>query len=449
MTARPRRPRRALGPLAATLATLSAACGEALPTAVSERLVKNSVSVQVTLPFAEFGTRARVFGGYGRASELGSGFIAHEFGAPDAPGAEGDGGLEAATLLRFGSYPRVASLPDTAGTTRPDSSLTFLSGRIVARFDTVGSVAPGPVRIRAHEVREPWDDASATWDFAVDTPGARVPWSRPGGGFADEIGSAVWDPTSGDTVALLVDSAHVASWADTTRTAPGIRLSTDAAGARLQLRSALLWIETLPSIDPDTLIEVRPPTETTTFVYAPTPPAPDGWLRVGGAPAWRTVLDLNLPRTLSDHAELCRALPCPVALAEERVSYAALRLAARAPRPAFAPSDTLSMDLRMVTLPDILPKSPLGPSTIGFAGISLPPEWFAAPGGRVVEVPVTGLVRDLLRGETADGEAVTQTVALLSTIEPLSIEYATFEGTASERAPELRLILNFAGGGEG
>ena len=105
-------------------------------------------------------------------------------------------------------------------------------------------------------------------------------------------------------------------------------------------------------------------------------------------------------------------------------------------------------------VPDVLPKSPLGPSLSGIAGVLLAPEWFAPPGGHVVEVPVTGLVQDLLRGETADGDPVSTTVALLSTFEPLSIEYASFEGLGAAPGgpprpgePELRLILNYVRGG--
>ena len=80
----------------------------------------------------------------------------------------------------------------------------------------------------------------------------------------------------------------------------------------------------------------------------------------------------------------------------------------------------------------------------------------------MVEIPVTDLVRDLLRGETAGGDPVTGSYALLTIFEPLSIEYASFlglDGTAAgggasqggagagDGSPELRIILNFARGG--
>jgi len=435
------------GLLLPPLAALLAACQEVLPTAEGEDLVRAGVAIEVTLPASDFIDRARVYGGYGRASELGGGFIAHRFGAGIGPDGTDDPGLEAATLLRFGRYPAVVTVPDTAGTSRPDSSLTFLSGRIVARFDTIGSVRPGPVAVQAHALTEPWDAVSANWDHAVDTLLHTVPWSSPGGGAVEYLGEAVWDPAEGDSLVIAIDSARVAAWADTTDLSRGVRLTTDVPGVRLQIRSSLMWLETLPSLNPDTLIQVLAGTENTTFIYNPLPTPPRDGLRVGGAPAWRSILDLDVPATLNGPPALCAALQCPVAITENHVSYAALRLTTLADRAAFAPSDTGSMDLRMVTVPALLPNSPLGPSLAGLAGIVLSPESFAPPAGEVVEVPVTTLVRDLLRGETIDGGPVTGTVALLSTFEPLSIEYVSFRGLdGAAGAPGLRLILNFARG---
>ncbi len=425
---------------------LVAACQELLPTAEGDDLVRAGVVVEVNLPARDFLHNVRVYGGYGRASELGGGFIAHRFGADDS-------GLEAATLLRFGRYPAVVTVTDTAGTSRPDSSLTYRSARIVARFDTLGSVRSGPVPIRAHAITEPWDGVSANWGHAVDTIFHQVPWSRPGGGALQEIGGAVWDPAMGDSLIIAVDSAQVAAWADTTDLARGVRLSTEEPGVRLQVRSAVMWIETLPSINPDTLINVLADTENITFIYDPVPTPPESGMRVGGAPAWRTVLDLNVPSAITGPPSVCADLGCPLEFDEEHVSYAALRLYTKAEQAAFAPSDTISVDLRMVMVPNVLPKSPLGPSIAGLGGVLLAPEWFVPPGGRVVEVPVTGLVRDLLRGETVGGDAVSSTVALLSTIEPLSIEYASFEdpggiaGVPRPGSPELRIILNFVRAG--
>lgn len=437
------------GGVALFAALLLAGCQESLPTAATDDLVRGGVAVEVILPFEDFGTRTRVYGGYGRASELGGGFVAHAFGSGTG-GVQEEGGLEAVTLLRFGRYPEFVSVSDTAGTTRPDSSLTFLSGRIAARFDTLSSVLPGPVEVTARAITEPWDGVSANWEYAIDTLRHHVLWSQPGGGVLEEIGSAVWDPaTDGDSLHITVDSARVASWADTLNLARGVHLSTDHPGVRLQMRSALLWLETLPSINPDTLVDVLADTEATSFIYDPIPRIPDGSLRVGGAPAWRTVIDLDIPGTLNGPPDLCEALGCPLEITETHVSYAALQLTTHAESPAFAPSDTLTIDLRMVMVPDILPKSPLGPGTTGITGVALAPQLFRPPAGQIVEVPMTTVVRDLLRGETSDGDPVSSTVALLSTFEPLSIEYVSFEDAVGPGAPRLRLILNFSQGSGG
>lgn len=441
----PTRPAR--GILAAALLGGLCGCQELLPVIESDDLVKGGFAIEVVLSFDEFADGARVYGGYGRASDLIGGFVAHEFGG-GREGGDPQPGLEAATLMRFGRYPRVVQVLDTTGTVRPDSSLTFLFGRIVARFDTIGSVHDGPVEILAHALTEPWDGVTATWEFAVDTVGHRVPWSRPGGGAVEEIGSTVWDPEAGDSIRIRVDSAWIAEWADTTDLGRGVRLSTPTPGVRLRIQSSFLRLETRPSINPDTIIQVPSGSELTTFIYAPTPSQPRKTLRVGGAPAWRTVLTLDMPRELDGPPELCDVLGCPVEITEEHVSFAALRLVSRVGARAFAPSDTLGTDLRSVLAPEILPKSPLGPSWLPRPEL-VPHEIFAPPAGEVLEIPVTGLVRRLLREETDDEDPVGNTVALLAAFEPISVEYMTFEGAGSPGAPSLRLVLTFSREDEG
>ena len=431
-------------PVALLSATLCG-CQELLPVVVSDDLVRSGFAVELVLSFDEFASGARVYGGYGRASELTGGFVAHEFGGQPQGGDSQELGLEAATLLRFGRYPQVWQVLDTTGTIRPDSSLTFLSGRILARFDTIGSVHRGePVEIVAHALTEPWHGVSATWEYAVDTIGQRVAWSRPGGGVVEEIGSAVWDPEAGDSIGIRVDSARIAEWADTTDLGRGVRLSTTTPGVRLRVVGSILRLETRPSVNPDTTLHLPSGSETTTFIYSPIPSQPRKTLRVGGAPAWRTVLTLDVPRVLEGPDELCNAVGCPVTITEDHVSFAALRLVTRVGARAFAPSDTLSIDVRSVLVPQILPKSPLGPSRLGLGGKAVPHDVFEPPAGEMVELPLTSLVRDLLRGETAGGDPITNTLALLSTFEPVSVEYLTFEGAASPDAPGLRLILNFS-----
>ncbi len=437
--------RAALHLAAAPILALLSGCSDLLPFLEDDDLIRSGYVIEVTFPFDDFATGARVYGGYGLASQLSGGFLAHEFGAQDDEGDPQETGLSARTLSRFPNYPRLAQVLDTLGVIQIDSSLTFVSGQVLTRIDTVASVHDGPVEIVAHALSEPWDAPSATWEYAVDTIGHRTPWTTPGGGAARRIGSATWDPEEGDSVGFFVDSAQIAEWGDTTDIGRGLRLSTTTPGVRLRVSSSLLRLDTRPSVNPDTLIELASPAQINTFIYAPTPSQPRKTLRVGGAPAWRSVLHLDLPTELHGPPELCEALDCPVELGEEHVSFAALRLITRVGPRAFAPSDTVPLDLRSVLAPEVLPKSPLGNSRIGAHRV--PHELFAAPAGEVVELPVTTLVRDLLRGETVLGAPISSSAAILTTAEPYSIDHLTFEGVESPLAPSLRVVLIFARGG--
>ena len=427
------------------LAAAVGGCSESLPTIEREELVRSGFATEVILEYHEFASGARVYGGYGKLSDLGAGFVAHDFGSRVDGVGGGQDGLEATSLLRFGRYPRSAQVLDTTGTNVPDTSLTFLHGRLVMRFDSLSSVhGDEPVEIVAHALTEPWDGRSATWEYSIDSVGHREYWSVPGGGVVEEIGRANWDPETGDSVKIRVDSAWIAAWADTTDHSRGVRVSAATPGVRLRVTAALLRLATRPSVNPDTIIQVPSTTENRTFIYAPVPRPPLKTLRVGGVPAWRTVMDLDIPSVLNHPEELCDIVGCPVGITPEHVSFAALRLTTRTAMRSFAPSDTLSLDLRSVLAPDYLPKSPLGPSLNRAAGTPVPHEWFQVPAGEIVEIPVTGLVRDLLRGETVDGDPVSKTIAVLAAFEPRSVEYMTFDGATSPAAPTLRIVLNFS-----
>lgn len=435
--------------VAVALLAGAGACTEALPTVERDDLVRSGFATEVILEYDEFASGARVYGGYGRPSDLGAGFVAHDYGSRGGGGGGAQVGLEASSLLRFGRYPRSAQVLDTTGANVPDTVLTFLHGHLVMRFDTLSSVHNDrPVEIVAQALTEPWDGGTATWEYAIDSVGHRELWSVPGGGAVEEIGSASWDPATGDSIKIRVDSAWIAAWSDTTDHSRGLRVSSTTPGVRLRVIAGLLRLETVPSVNPDTIVQVPSTTENRTFIYAPVPRPPLKTLRVGGVPAWRTVIALDIPSVLDRPEELCDIVGCPVEITADHVSFAALRLTTRPGVRSFAPSDTLSLDLRSVLAPDFLPKSPLGPSRSGPFGTLVPDEWFQPPAGDIVELAVTGLVRDLLRGETVDGDPVSNTIAVLSAFEPLSVEYMSFDGPTSPAAPSLRIVLNFSLGGE-
>jgi hypothetical protein len=333
------------------------------------------------------------------------------------------------------------SVPDTTNTTVVDSTLTLLSGRVVAQMDTLASTNDGPVTLALGGVDQPWHAGTASWTLAVDTVNGQVPWTEAGAGPVLPVATAVWDPAEGDTVVFELDSAQVAFWGDTAQAVRGARLDVATPGVRLKMNQVALRLDMRPSVNPDTVVVLSAPRMDLTFVYAPSPEVPQDGIRVGGVPAWRTVLDIDMPATLSGPAALCEVVGCPLVLSPERINYAALVLRARRGDPAFQPSDSVYLDVRPVLLRSALPKAPLGNSLVGFAGRRIGPEVFGEPEGTEVEIPITNYVRSLVEDDTTQTQPPPRTLALLSAFEPLSIGYASFFGPGFPEEPVLKLIL--------
>lgn len=422
------------GPVAASLAaTLFAvmACQERAPTALDDaQLPDEPLTVEVDLAWSDFGSNFQVLGGYGSAASLGLPIVAHTFA----------GTLESRLLVRFGAYPTSAQVVDGTGATVVDTDVTPVGGRLVVTFDTVASTNTGPVELQLGALQEEWEPFSTTWAFALDTVADQRSWTEAGAGPTVPMSTTIWDPVGGDSVSFQLDSADVALWTDITDQSRGGRIETTTDGVRLQLTRARLRITLRPSIDPDTLVE-----DTTaaliekTFIYDPPPAAPLG-IRVGGTPAWRTVMDVALPQ-LTGPPELCAAVGCPYTPGAGDISYAALALTSQATELAFQPTDTVSLDVRPVLSPPTLPKSPLGVSQTGGLGAPVEPEAFGPLAGSSVEVPITAFMRTLLGGPDADGRTPPSTLAVMSTAEPASLSFASFFGPADPEAPVLRLIL--------
>lgn len=421
------------GTFLAAAALALTACGDETPTSIGEEVLPGApVTLQIEIPWEDFGSNLEVFGGYGTPGDLGTGVLANAYG----------GSLNARTLLRFGVLPTSASVRDTTGTTVTDTDLTFVEGRLVAVFSREASSAETPVSLTLGFMDEAWDRRSATWTDAVDTLGNRVPWSEPGGGMVAPIDTVTWDPASGDSVSFALDSAQVAEWDDDDTRALGARLDLVTEGHRLDVRSVALRLTARPSVNPDTLVTVSASEPGVTFIYDPAPSAPADGMRVGGAPAWRTVLDLRVPTQLTGPAELCAAAGCPVTLEPGQISFAAVVLTTRQTDGAFQPLDTLGLDGRSVLSRDALPKAPLGAPVVGSLGRRLPAAYFGAQAEAQVEIPVTSLVRNLLRGiDPTTGLPHPNTLALLSPFEPLSIAYGSFHGPGTGFAPVLKLIV--------
>lgn len=415
------------------VAVFGAGCEEQTPVSLDDQALPGSpITITVEIPWSEFASNLEVFGGYGSAEEIGQGVLAEDFA----------GTLDARTLMRIGSYPRVATVQDTTGASRPDSTLTFLGGRFVAFFDTIESTNTAPVTLALGAMTEEWDQTTASWDFAVDTINDQRPWTEVGGGPVTAIAQAIWDPAAGDTAVFVLDSAQVAAWADTTDLSVGARIEILDAGERLTLTRGVVRLDARPSSNPDTIIELSAVARGSTFIYSPFPqPPPDG-VRIGGAPSWRTILDLDVPAIIDGIPEFCAVVACPHTLTPGEISYAALVLTSRTTEAAFQPTDSIRLDVRPVLNRSAMPKSPLGASLIAsLFGRSVAPEAFGSAPGLEIEIPFTGFARDRLRGTDAAGNPTPETLALLSVIEPFSITFASFEGPQSAAEPYLRLVL--------
>ncbi|MEX2528291.1 MAG: hypothetical protein WEA09_11695 [Gemmatimonadota bacterium] len=412
------------------------ACDEDLPTASQPGLIPvTAQTVEVRLPFEEFVGELQVQGGYGAAWELASGQVALRFAEE----------LTAHTLIQLSAYPQVATVRDPSGTNRPDSALTFLDGELVVVLDTLSLRGSDEFGLEVGSLDQDWDFRTATWEMSVDSINRKVAWEEAGAGPVRLAGSGSYDPEDGDTVRIAVDSATVADWGDLEDGPAGLRISALVPGSRGRIRSVQLQINTLPSINPDTLIQVPVQARNITFIHTGSGQPDDGSLRVGGAPAWRSVLLMEVADELTGPSELCAALGCPVRLTPDRITYAALVLTSRASPAGFQPRDTLSMDVRPVLAPSLLPRSPLG-LTLVPEGRPLPPEFFGPGAAQMVEVPITLFIQDLIRGERLNGERAPTGISLLSSFEPLSLDFHTFGGAGGVDAPVLRILITETNG---
>ena len=408
------------------------ACEEQTPTSLDDALLpEEPITLELHVPWEDFASNLEVIGGYGSPSELGTGVLANSFA----------GTLDARTLLRFAAYPTSVLVRDTTGTTRTDSSLTYIGGRLVAFLDTIASTNEGPVLLSLGAIQHEWDVSTVTWTTAVDTINDRRLWPEEGAGPVVPLGTAEWDPATGDSVWFELDSAQIAAWGDTLDASRGARIDLLTEGARIQIATAVLRLNTRPSLNPDSTFFLVAPREEISFVYNPFPePPPDG-IRVGGAPAWRTVLDVRLPMQLNGPEALCAEVSCPVTLHASELNYAALVFRTRRTQEAFQPTDTVAIDVRPVLSRAALPKAPLGNSLVGFVGRLIGPEFFGEQAGQDVEIPITIFAQNLISGTDAAGFEPPRTLALLSVFEPVSIAFASFHGPGDENAPFLRLIV--------
>ena len=384
-------------------------------------------TVEALIPFGDFVDDVQVLGGYGSAADLGRGFVAQDFD-----------GLNVRTVVHVGDYPTTADQ-------------TFSGGRVVLFFDTLRGSLDEPVFVEVFGVQEQWHAPTVTWEVVVDTAGDRREWSQPGGGATTLLGGGVFDIGANedgaagltDSVSILVDSSTVAALGDPTSGTTGLLVAGAQPGTLLHLVDVRLRITTVASSEPDSVFEVTPPAGDVSFMFDPAPTAPLGWLRVGGTPAWRSVLTMSMPRTITGTPEVCGAVGCEVDLTEVDVNLAELVLTTRQTEPEFLPQDTTRVDIRTVLSPELLPRSPLGGPLLPFPR-SFAPELFLEQAGTQVALSVTTLVTGILGIAAVTDTVPVTSIVLFSNPEPSRIGFASFEGAGGAGAPVLRLLYTIA-----
>ncbi len=423
--------------LLAAVVVTAAGCEETFPTlSLDDDLPIEAVTVEIRLPYSEFGSDFDVIGTYGLQSSLPLLTVAHEFGDS----------LEANALFRTGEFPASITAPDTLGTNRTDSLYTVPTGRLVVRLDTLAARPDSTFSLVAELLDMEWDRATANWEFAVDTVLRTEAWTEPGAGPGVLLGEGAWDAEleASDSLVIPLDSAGVAALQDSTGMARGLRIRMADSGRRVRLTGLDFRGDARPSFNADTTVTVTASTLASSFIHAPELIPAEGDLTVGGAPAWRSVFKVTLPDELEGNEEVCAEVTCPVKLTPERVVFAGLQLTGKTQDEAYIPVDTLLVDMRSIVNPGILPRSPLTSTIIPFPA-SVPPElFFPEADPELVEIPVTFYIRDLIRGETAGGEEVFPGIAILVPLEPLSFGAMRFYGPDSDHPPTIRLLLTLS-----
>jgi hypothetical protein len=422
-------------PLAALLAAglvAVAACTEDIPSGPDDsQLPTAPVTVSLTLPWDEFASNLQVFGGYGLVDDMSTSIVANAYN-----------GVQARTLLKFGTYPRSAEVRDSlTRELRTDTLLNFVDSYIVIQLDTMASTNTGMVQLAFGQMQQRWDSRTANWSNAVDSIGGVVPWSQPGGGTVTPVSMWDWDPTVTDSAQLFLDSTRIREWRTGPDSVRSARIDLVTTGHRLKIVNAALRVVAQSSINRDTVLVFTVSTTDATFVYDPpaTPPA-DG-IRVGGAPAWRTVLDISVPTTLNGPPTLCAVVGCPFTLGPEHVTYAGLGLRSRSLPGAFNPTDTVSMQVRPVLDRGTLPKAPLGAALGRPEGTPVAPELFGAQEGTLVDLPITRYVQLFLAGPDPSGRPPPTTLSILAATEPETFTFGSFFGPGPTNAPVLNLVL--------
>lgn len=417
--------RRWAAPVIAAL--LAAGCGVEEPTGVGGGLLPTDMirTFEVVLEPARYLVFDTAFGLY--SAPAGADFMIAATGYQQ-------GALDSRMLARF-TLPTTVSLP-VQGVVRVDSMPTFFAGDVVLVVDTTGASTAPPARLALFRNTEDWDEGSATWTLRVDTPGARLPWSQPGGSPGVLIDTASFTAAS-DSVRIPVDSATLAIWRNATDPQRGAVIVVQTLETRLRTSVPELHLRGRASIRPDTVVTASVAASQRTFIFQPEQPDSVTVPRVGGTPAWRTFVRLR--DRLDTVTVACPGEPnCRVRLSAAQINRAALQLQPVASPAGFDPE----MDIQVTAhfaLPTAnvpLHRSPL--TQLLSLSDTIPRSSFLAAGAPVIELAVTDLILTVVREPSDTTEFRPAYFALLPE-GPRTFGFGTFA-----ELPPLRLVISIA-----
>jgi hypothetical protein len=346
---------------------------------------------------------------------------------------EFEGVLNSNALLRF-SIPEVITVTDTAGVVQLDTVPNYFAGTVQMQVDT--TLLPAQeVQLALYRTAEDWD-VSATWTLRVDTAGAALPWTTPGG-TRGELVSRITVASGSDSIAFPVDSATIAHWREIADGTRGALIVAETPGVRLRTTIPTLHLQGRPSVRPDTVVTTIAAAPLHTWLFEPEQPTMVGDPRVGGTPAWRTVFQLR--DRLDTLSFACPDVPnCRVPLGQAHINYAGMQLQPAIVPSGFRPEAPVSIAAYLMLPTPLVPlhRSPLG-DLAGF--VSAPATSFVAPLGPLLEIQLTDLIRLASLQPQVRGTTFLPTHFALVPGEPRTFGFAAFESM-----PPLRLVISIA-----
>jgi hypothetical protein len=411
------------------VAALVAACGEEGPISVGADLMGPGVrTYEVTLDPADFLVADTTYDRIGSLDDAAFRMAAHAF----------DGELEARTLLSL-LRPETVTYTPSEGQSRTDTIQAFMGATLTLVVDTLAT-SVRPIDVQVVQVMEEWHRRTATWDVRIDTSGVTETWATPGGTPGPVLGEATW--TGGDTLQIVLDSAAVAVWDDTAAARFGGMIRSVTPGSRLFVTALTFQFDVVPT-GTDTVVTAGQLLESK-IIVAPEDPGPEaGVLRIGGLPAWRTLLHFRPMAEVQIPCGPGQPPGCTLPLQGVTINQAALLLEPMAAGLRRIERATRIEGRGVFQGPGVpLARSPLAPA-FDLPSDTLVATYFLAPDQETpaVLVPVTRYVR--INMEPSGGDEVPpRWLALIPINERGMFGYAAFGGLGSDRPPRLRLVVS-------